>query len=602
MSASVGENELDNALKRALFSQVIPSWSVGMLTVCLCTLLLHDRVSQAGLIWWGVAGLVAGMLRLPLVLRAKQQSDAQLPVKLYTALVALSGLLWGCLALFWSRELQLSDQLVIVLAPSVVCFGGIVSFSPWRPTYQLYAFSIQVPLIVVLAFLEGGVLVRMAIPLLFFLAMCVFLGKRFHYQHRETLSLRLRNQTLVNDLSRQNDSLMVARDDAQAACQIKDEFLARMSHELRTPMNGVLGVSQLLSNTSLDPQQNELMTKLQQSAEGMLDLINNLLDASSLVIGEIDLDKRPYSIAQVVESICGQSALLVENKDLTLNIEIDNDIPQSLIGDERRIRQVLNALIDNAIKFTNAGGVKIQVQRVKNANCAQSDSDNTELLQIVISDTGAGIEQSQLHLVSEFFHQIDGDASRRFGGSGLGLSIAQSLVGLMRGTLSIDSEIAKGTAVIVCVPLLIDPVAEVEHQGVDKINADMSTAQTRALVVEDNLINQLVIEAMLEDLSCEVTVAENGLVALSMLDAHEFDIVFMDCQMPELDGYGATVQAREKGYQLPIVAVTANSMPGDRQKCLSAGMNDYVSKPFTADTITYMLDKWTGRVELQLAV
>lgn len=603
MSASEDENELDSALKRALFAQAIPAWIVGLLTSLVCAAFLYGQFEGVAVIWWGLAAFAASMLRLPIILMARKRQDADLPVNAYTAIVATTGLIWGLLALFMSPDLALADQLIILVAPIILSVGGIVSFSPWRLTFISFVFCSLVPLILIMAFYDTAGISRLVLPMLFVLMACMFMGNRFHKQYRETLSLRLRNQRLLGDLSVQNDSLILARDEARAACQSKDEFLARMSHELRTPMNGVLGISQIVSRTSLDPEQDRLMSSLQKSGEEMLKLIDNLLGASSLVTGDVVLDQRPYQIVHVIESIRLQKSALIEQKSLTFDLHIDEDVPQCVIGDERRMGQVLGALVDNAIKFTTHGGIKLKVSRQPTGRALSHAENHIEDLLFEISDTGPGIEASQLHRVNELFHQIDGDSSRRFGGSGLGLSIANSLVELMKGKLSVTSALCEGTRVAVRVPLQEAPHDASVDVKADAINTakESKSGKRRVLVVEDNPINQMVIEAILKELGCEITLAENGLLAIQALEEQGFDIVFMDCQMPELDGYSATRRARASGFRIPIVAVTANAMAGDRQKCLSAGMNDYVSKPINKDTIMHMLNKWIGPDSLKLA-
>lgn len=605
MDVSVDNQELNIALKRALFDESFSPWFIGILSTLVCTAFLYGRVPEFGLSLWAAASLIVSMLRLPILIRAKQQADADLPATHFTILIGMSGVLWGSLALFWAPDADIVDQIIIVLAPLLLSLGGVSSHTHWRATYLTFVVSIQITLMLILFTTGGDGIARIFGPLVFFLFASVFMGNRLHKQNKETLTLRLRNQRLLDDVSQQNDSLILARDEAQKACQIKDEFLARMSHELRTPMNGVLGLSQLLSKTALDQQQNELMTTLQQSGEGMLSLIDNLLDASSLVIGEIDLNNQSYNIAQVLDSIEAQSALPLSKKDIKLSVEIAPDVPRGIIGDERRVKQVLSALVDNAIKFTHCGSVNVRVECADNPDTLSDEHENREHLLIAVSDTGIGIPHSELHQVREMFYQSDGHASRRFSGSGLGLPVANGLVDLMGGSLSISSEVDKGTCINVYIPLLIDPALDEAadlNQTADACEFNEITGRKQVLLAEDNPINQLVIETMLEDLNCDVTVAENGLDALAELENGEFDIVLMDCQMPELDGYSATTRARELGYQLPIVAVTANAMAGDREKCLSVGMNDYVSKPFTEDTIARMLEKWTSKGGLEHAV
>lgn len=579
--------EVNGALQRALFDEAIPSLCLGLCMVLVSGAMLYDNDSFHQLILWGGSIVLLSAVRVALVCWVRSRNVGPMSVKLYNGIMALTGALWGATILLWSAELTLVDQLIIALLPVLAALGGLLSLGHWPPTYTAFIGAMLVAMIFSMSALADESFARLLIPLALIATGCLYCSYRLYLQKRETLLLRLRNQD---------------------ALRSKDEFLARMSHELRTPMNGVLGMARMLAKTPLNREQQSLVATLNQSGTDMLDLVSDLMDAASLASNDIRLVPEPCDPCELTRAVVNDYQRLIASKGLTLDLKLDAGIPACIDLDKARWEQICRKLLDNALNFTEKGRIRVQLSGID------------DHLVLVIHDSGCGIEASQLQAVKEVFHQVRPDARRRISGVGLGLPIAQSLVDLMSGELQIASELGKGCCVTVSVPMVTVAAQPVDTTEPDSTNTrevveDLTKSvpdvvvhtedkQTpvfpvRVLVAEDNPVNQLVIEATLEDLGCEITLVENGLEALAALQTSAFDIVFMDCQMPELDGFEASRQARENGCQLPIVAVTANAVAGDRERCLAAGMDDYVSKPFAEEDLKHMLDKWLDCPDLQ---
>ncbi len=345
----------------------------------------------------------------------------------------------------------------------------------------------------------------------------------------------------------------------------------------------------MLVKTPLNEEQQDLVAILSESGEDMLGLVSDLLDAASLASHDVNLVVDRCDLGKIMREVVDVTRQKMADKPIVLTLVVDETFPPFVLVDSQRWRQIGQKLVGNAVKFTEQGEISVHL------------SSEGESMVLRIRDTGCGIPESDLEAVRQLFHQIHGNARRRAGGSGIGLTIVEGLVDLMDGSLRIDSELGRGTVVTVKAPL--NDFEETAHAaaGAAIIAEPAYGIQTkvmsppvpvRALVAEDNPVNQLVIEAALEDLGCDITLVENGLKALLALQASSFDIIFMDCQMPELDGYEATRQARENGCAIPIIAITANALAGDRERCLEAGMDDYISKPIAEDALQQMLDKW----------
>ena len=376
---------------------------------------------------------------------------------------------------------------------------------------------------------------------------------------------------------------------AVAASKAKSEFLATMSHEIRTPLNGVLGMNELLLKSDLLPLQRRWAEAVQGAGRHLLGIINDILDFAKIETGHVVLEQIDFDLIELIEETVGLFAGSAHGKGLGLSAQFTPPRAQPLPvrGDPQRLRQILANLIANAIKFTERGKV---VVRVALEECTTGDVK----MHLNVEDTGIGIPPAAQATIFEHFAQADGSTTRRFGGTGLGLAICRRLSDLMGGTMRIRSTLGHGSEFSFELQL---PLAANRVTG--------SSASPRApdvplegsvLLVEDTLINQEITHAMLMALGLNARLASNGQEALDQMRVHDFDLVLMDCQMPVMDGYEATAAIRalpnKRGERLPIIAVTANVMPGDAQKCLNAGMNAYLAKPFTMEQLRQVLAQW----------
>jgi PAS domain S-box-containing protein len=377
------------------------------------------------------------------------------------------------------------------------------------------------------------------------------------------------------------EALRQAKDQALAATRAKNEFLANMSHEIRTPMNGVHGMLQLLADTPLSPIQTEFVDTASLALTNLLDLINDILDFSKIEAGKLDIVEREFILSDVCRSLSNLFRGQLQRKGLTLSFRIDPEVPPRVVGDPGRLRQILFNLVGNAVKFTDSGGVEVAIR------AGEGGAPERMPLHFQVTDTGVGIPRDQIPLLFSPFTQADGSLTRRYQGTGLGLSIVKRLAELMGGEADIESGPGQGTTVRFHILVRIaaggdEPPATGDPNG-QAASAARPSLGLRVLLVEDEPINRRVALGLLEKLGCAAGCAANGREALALLEHEPFDLVLMDVQMPVMDGITATRLIRQTQTpgrkRLPILAMTAHAMRGDRERCLEAGMDAYVSKP-----------------------
>ncbi|MBP6334864.1 MAG: response regulator [Bacteroidia bacterium] len=386
------------------------------------------------------------------------------------------------------------------------------------------------------------------------------------------------------------EALIRAKQVAEETAKIKEQFLANMSHEIRTPMNGIIGLTRILLESKLDEEQLRFLRSIKTCSDNLLVIINDILDFSKIEAGKMSFENVPFNISEIAQHSIELFQSKADEKSIQLSTSIDSTIPVSICGDPTRLSQIFNNLISNAIKFTEKGEVSVKIRQ-------RNLTDEEVTLEFEVKDSGIGIPESSLGSIFESFTQASSDTTRKFGGTGLGLTIVKNMIELQGGNIGVRSEVGSGTTFYFHLSFKISDEQELEN--ITSTDQEISLSHLRILAAEDNPINQMVIKKLFSDWNTHLDCADNGRIALEKLQSAHYDIVLMDIQMPEMDGHTACNKIRnelpEPLRSIPVIAMTAHATSQEKQKCQNAGMNDYISKPFNPEDLKKKINRLTQK-------
>jgi len=583
---SIDIDDLANAERVALLYRLVPRTLATAVVFSIVVFSVFRSVTPDSiLIPWIIANNAVSLIRYLLVLayrRAKPTAaEARFWHARFVALTLVAGIIWGMMGWLLLPGNRPDHEVIGAVSVIATASVGLLSLASSRAAFLALTVPTLLPASVWIPLHGEAFSVLLGIMVFAFLVIMVTNSAVGERNVLELLRLRFENARIAAD----REAALVA---AQSAGQAKMRFLANMSHEIRTPLNGILGMAHLLARTPLDDGQRRRVDSLLQSGEHLLTVVNGVLDFSKVSEGKLELKRQPFELRRTIGETLSLFALRAEARGIALTMRVAADVPTWVFGDAGRITQVLNNLVGNAIKFTERGRISLSVNRVPPVA-----PDDPPRLRFEVQDTGIGIALDDQARLFEPFRQVDDSATRRHGGTGLGLAISRELVVLMGGEIGLTSHPGEGSLFWFTIEL---PEAKATPAPPPS-EAPKARLAGRVLVAEDNEINLEIARDILAAHGLEVSCAENGAVAVRLAMDGTFDAILMDCHMPVLDGFAATARIRQHERsaglpRVPIIALTASALEGDRERCLEADMDDFVAKPFDPEQLARRLQRW----------
>ena len=554
-----------------LYSNLI-SATVGSLVLSLIVFFtLYGSVDIQLLSLWIVSNSVLSILRVRLSKKYEKETITQSNIKKYyqkyTIYLFLSGLVWSGLVLFLLPS-DLEKQLLVTLIISGLITGATMSLASSHRLYMMFMFVSISPLLYVFTTVESELKSSILLIIAFYMGFIIIVSKKIYKVTMSRIILVAENELLIEKLQQKVD-------EANHANEAKSRFLSVMSHEIRTPLNAIVGFVKVLKKMESDAKKINYLDTIDKSSYLLMSVINDILDVSKIESGSFKIESVEFHTKEEIEDIYTLYLVNAEQVGSQLINSISSNLPQSSKGDILRLKQILSNLLSNAIKFTPKG---------KNIELIVRFDYESSKLYVEVKDEGIGIAQEEIENMTKEFTQADCSTARKYGGSGLGLSIVTKLLELQNSELHIESELGSGSRFFF--ELYLDIV---ETQKSRDEESEISFHGKKILVAEDNKTNQMLIELLLEDMDIEVTVANDGLEAEELFEPKKFDLILMDINMPNKNGSEAMQSIKERDKTIPIIALTANSINGDREKYIAEGFDDYISKPIDVNTLEAVL-------------